>query len=341
MKSLLYFILGTIMLPYCLSASLNTPANPQEEALRQLEEAADSGMPKACFQLARLLETGKKDLVEPDSVRALALYTQAADSAYPPALNYLGYIYYNGLLGTHSNQKKGIDLIERAAMAGDMSAAANLGWLLSQKDGRVKYDTDKALYWLKKSAQSGNYLPFEAISDIYLQRGDTVVGIQYLDSAAFRGSVQAPYQLLQLREKEYTSLPSDSLINNALHYYHQGSPLMGVLLIEEILNRDDASASTGGLARAIKAQLMSQGYILKYDYDQAQSLFYDAALLGDPSAQFIVAEILDMMPDAFGETGLRNKENVEGELPTAEELRAMAAEKGVTDSRTAISRLLP
>ena len=332
MKHLPYLLLLSLLLPLCLSGN---PTERRRESFRQLQQMVDSGRPEALFAMARLLEDGN-DLVDKDSLRALALYTQAADSAYPPALNYLGYIYFNGLMGQDTDPDKGLRLIEEAAMKGDLSAAANLGWLLSQKGTSVKQDTDKALYWLGKAAQSGSYLPLEAMADIYMQSGDTLRSEECLEEAVMRGSVKSAPLLLQLREEEYAAMSPDSLMQTALRYYHGSAPLMGVLLMEKILDRPDTSSHDRALTLAIRGQLMSQGYLLPYDYQQSLRLFLEAAILGNPSAQFIVAETLDLTPDAFEEYGIKEEEKL-----TAEEWRQLATEGGITDSRSALLPLLP
>lgn len=331
MRKLLYTLLGAMLLP-CLMAASADDADTKRTALQRLEEAVDSGNPAACFHLARMLETGDT-LVGTDTGRALRLYTQAADSGYPPALNYLGFIRFNGMLGTTADPDTAITLIEKAAMAGDNSAAANLGWLLSQQGTSVRRDDDKALYWLSKAAESGSPLPLEAMADIYLQRGDTTVALQSLEEAALRGGISAAHRIVRLNDTSYDAMPADTLMAEALRYYHSGSPAMGVLLMEKLSLRDDASREDLALAKAIRAQLMSLGMILPYDYGESLRLFHEAAVMGDPSAQYIVAETIDLTPDAF--------EHLDTTRRTADEWRALAARRGITDSHTALHRLLP
>lgn len=339
MRRLFYILIPCVVALCCQSLlyadNENASASdPRSEALRSLQQAADSGNPAACFHLARLYESGDR-LVEADPRRALRLYTQAADSSYPPALNYLGYVRFNGMLGTEINPDTAIRLIERAAMLGDMSAAANLGWLLSQKGTDVKNDTEKAVYWLRKAARSGSYLPLEAIADIYRQQGQQVLEEAYLDSAALKGSVQAASRIMEIRANRYASMPADSLMKEALHYYHGGAPVLGIRMMEEMKGREDAEESDKALATAIEAQLTSQGLILPYDYERSLALFLKAAETGDPSAQYIVAETIDITPDAF--------KDVESSRPplTASEWREAASRAGITDARSALSRLLP
>lgn len=356
MRRLLYILLGGIIVSCSLFTSFgkSSDGGDVEKALERLRQEADSGNPSACFRLARMLESGNQ-WVAPDSSRALELYTQAADSAYPPALNYLGFLRFNGMLGIHPDPQAGLLLIEKAAMLGDLSAAANLGWLLSQNVGTVKNDTDKALYWLEKASESGSYVPVEAMADIYMQRGDSAGVDRTLERAAMLGSQQAVYKLFERRKTHYDEMPTQELTDEAFRYYHSAASRLGVLLMDEVVERQDASPSERAHIKAVKAQLMSLGLILPYDYDASMRLFYEAACEGDPSAQYIVGETIDLTPDAFRELEKESvssreieKESVssrevekESVVRTADEWRREASRKGILDSRAALSRLLP
>lgn len=330
MRKLLYIAVSTVLLSFFISASGNVR---RDDMARQLQEAVDSGNPAACFHLARMLESSDT-LTDSLAARALQLYTQAADSAYPPALNYLGFIRFNGLLGTTADPDTALQLIEKAAMLGDNSAAANLGWLLTQNGTAVRHDPEKALYWLSRAAESGSPIPLEAMADIYLQRGDTVQALSSLEEATLRGGVNAAGRLLKLDAQRFDAMPTDSLMKEALRYYRSGAPAMGLLLMERDVLRDDAPQSDIALSKAIRAQLMSLGLVLPYDYEGSLRLFHEAAGMGDPSAQYIVAETLDLTPDAFAATDSTMQR-------TADEWRRAAAAQGITDSRSALRRLLP
>ena len=415
MRKLLVVIVGALLLPACLLYSQTdneaAPLSPEEQAYQHLLQAVDTGNPQAIWHLARLLETGS-DFVAADTVRALALYRQLADSDYAPALNYMGRLIWEGRLGLEQSFEEALPYIVKAAELGDLTAATNLGYIYSNPSPPTLPDYDKALYWLEKATASGSHLPLEAMAGIYELRGDTVAAVEALEKAALHGSQSAPFRLLDLNRATYEAMDVDTLMQTALRYYHHGSPLTGLSLMWMAEERPDLPQADQALIKAIRAQLTSQGYLLPYDYEASLRLFYEAALLGDPSAQFIVAETLDVTPDAFSElggdsqelggrseelgvnarepecgckdpegrcqqperrckesgsgckesgsgckesgrgckesgSGCQEAENgcqetVEtGRLLSAEELREAAAAKGVTNSRTAIARLLP
>lgn len=330
MRKLLYIAISTVLLSCLVSSAANVR---QDDTERRLQEAVDSGNPAACFHMARMLESSDT-LTDSLAARALQLYTRAADSVYPPALNYLGFIRFNGLLGTTADPDTALQLIEKAAMLGDNSAAANLGWLLTQNGTAVRRDPEKALYWLSRAAESGSPIPLEAMADIYLQRGDTVQALSSLEEATLHGGVNAAGRLLQVDAQRFDAMPTDSLMKEALRYYRSGAPAMGLLLMDRHDLRDDATQPDLALSKAIRAQLMSLGLVLPYDYEGSLRLFHEAAEMGDPSAQYIVAETLDLTPDAFAATDSTMQR-------TADEWRRAAAAQGIADSHVALRRLLP
>lgn len=308
------------------------------ESLHRLEAQADSGDPQAMFRLARVLETGDMAMAA-DTARAFRLYRQAADSMYPPALNYLGFAYYTGTPVLPQDRDTAIMMIEQAAMLGDLSAAANLGWLLSSPHSGVRRDLDKAAYWLSRAAASGNPAPLESLADISMERGDTVAAEALLDNAARKGSMAASRRLLAMRADTLQRMAPLSLMERALDYYHNtgavalAAGMMDLLVSRrscEVMSMDEKQAVA--LALAITAQLHSLGMALPYDYDESLRRFYEAALMGDPSAQYIVAETLDMLPDAllpYGNTA------------DATEWRRRASAAGITDASAALRRLMP
>lgn len=310
----------------------------RKESLQHLQACADSGNAEACFRLARVLETG--DIAMPaDSARAFILYRQAADSLYPPALNYLGYTYYIGNRYVRQDRDSALYLIEKAAMSGDLSAAANMGWLLTQRESGLYRDLDKAAYWLRRAAVSGNPAPLEALADISFERGDSTAAELLLDSAACLGYTPACTRLLSLRADSIERMSPRELMDKALYYYHNTKALqLAAGMFMQLALREDKDDTKENIiikahATAITAQLKSLGMVLSYDYDMAMQLFYRAACMGDPSAQYIVGETLDLYPDTFDRYGNDDME--------ADYWKGKAAQAGITDAHTSLKRLMP
>lgn len=83
------------------------------EAVDLLTRAAAAGSPEAQFELAKLYEQGIG--VDPDPVRALDLYRQAAAQDFADAINDLGFLTYQGNLGLDPDPAEALRLFGRAA----------------------------------------------------------------------------------------------------------------------------------------------------------------------------------------------------------------------------------
>ena len=236
-------------------------------ALRNLAERADSGDAKALFDLARLHDTGY-DSIPVDSLRSAALYLLSAHNGFAPARNFIGFRYYKG-----EAIKQDIDSalfwIEAAADAGDITAAANLGYLLSESPG-IPHDSLNALKWITIAAEAG--------------------------------VKEAQEKLIGWMEPEWKKLPSDSALAMGLRYYTGEAPILGVFLLQ-VAAEDNLPKSL-----ALLGDAYSKGLGVAYDHQKSLDYFFKAALTGDPSAQFIIAELLEIFPETF-EGLFEEKEN--------------------------------
>jgi len=132
------------------------------EAASLLERAAAAGSPEAQFELAKLLEQGIG--VDPDPVRALDLYQQAAAADFADAVNDLGFLYYQGSLGLPQDTTRALSLFERAADLRHPQAMFNFAALID--DGLVpgKGPEDSARY-LFQAVRSGSRDVLDLLSD--------------------------------------------------------------------------------------------------------------------------------------------------------------------------------
>ncbi|MBD5269328.1 MAG: sel1 repeat family protein [Bacteroides sp.] len=284
----------------------NAADSARREALRGLVARADSGDGKALFDLARLHEIGY-DSIPVDSVRAMALYTLSAENGYAPAQNYLGFRLFNGE-GVEKDVNEGLRWIEKAAMQGDAKGANNLGWMLSEGEGVVR-DYDKAAFWLRRAAEAGLPAGQAQLADL-LRTGrgvpaDTVMADSLYCRAIEGGLRDAEAKLLSMQREPWRSLPADSALRLGLHHYTHRAPVIGVTLFEQIANMETPSDST---LRSVKAHALAllgdattRALGADYDHDRSMLYFTEAALLGNPSAQFIIGELLEIFPDALAD----------------------------------------
>lgn len=322
MKRILYFLPLICCAALLAGASGTTP-------LQSLEARVQEGDSAAMFKLSYLLETGRGG-VPVDSVRADSLLRASAERGYPEACNLLGYRYFN------TDPDSMLLWIERAATAPSPSPKAfnNLGWLLSTGAGGVKRDMKKALYWYERGADAGVPTAMTSLAELLLDDSDipadTLRARTLLADAAALGFNPAGEKLYLLLRSETDALPPDSALSVAEKYFDRGIFAVSTPLFMQ------ASAADNPHALALLAQSYAQGWGVPYDFDHAMHLFWHAALLGDPSAQYIVGETLQQFPDAFIEETTRDPQR-----RTAEEWLSAATAAGVPDAREAIRRLSP
>lgn len=146
-------------LAYMRLNSEDSRYNPSAAA-RLLAKAADGGSAEAEYELGKLYETG---LGVPQMVQhAMELYMKAAAQDYPDALNDLGFIYYQGALGTARDPARALDFFRRAADLRQPEAMFNYAALID--DGKVpgKGPQDAALY-LYRSLRTGSQQVFDLL----------------------------------------------------------------------------------------------------------------------------------------------------------------------------------
>lgn len=318
--SLMIAVLSVVAAALPAHGRTHGPSAPVDSAavrsLQAVEQRAEAGDNAARFRLARALETGYGNVLARDSVRARRLLEQSAHGGYAPALNYLGFILYN-----EQRPDSAVSLFMAAADRGDLTAYTNLGWLLLNGRGAVR-DPAKALYWLRKGSAKGSAPAAAMLGDMHR----TGVGVpadtaaardcydralslyaehEYRDSRAIADITGALNSLYTSRD----SLPADSLLSLADRYMELQAP--GVAM------RFYAVAAERGNARA--QSLLGKGYAmaLGLPYSHAESLrwYLAAARGGDQEARRILAELLEITPDALRDLppelapGLREEES--------------------------------
>ena len=314
MKRYLPFLTLIFLIGGCLWAQSGEEA--RREALRQLIGKADEGNAKALFDLARLYETGY-DTIPQDSVRSMNLYMKSARLGYPPAMNIIGFRYQTGE-GLKEDIDSSFYWITKAAEAGDVTAASNLGYLYS-----INKDYQKAEFWLQKAVQAGIPSAMSQLGD-FRRMGltglpDTLAARNLYDSAIEGGDWDAQFKLLAMMGYKWQNLPGPEALKMGLKYYLGNAPVAGVELFE-IASRDSVPQ-----ALALLGDAYSRGIGVEYNPRKSLDYFHESALSGNPAAQFLIAELLDFYPDEFEES--------------AEYWRQAALDSGVTDAEEAYSQL--
>lgn len=311
------------------------------------------------------------DSLTGDTLTAFSLYGKAAGKGYIPAVSHFGYLLVKDAQAK-ADIDSGMRLIEKAAIAGDPKAANNLGYFLSQGEYVAK-DYEKALFWLKRAADAGLPTGQAQLADLYRQglgtAPDTLAATALYEKAIHSGLADAQRKLIAMNARGWQSLPADSALTLARRYYRDGAYTPAVILLENILDRPSnvdthtaesdnmdrprpaveptsagnmerprpavgrSKADNEAAAAALLGDAYSRGLGVPYSYEKAIEYFYKAARLGNAPAQFIIAETLDVYPDALDAWSPKSEERV------AAYWYDLAAKSGITDAATA-SRLL-
>lgn len=303
--------------------------------LDDLRRRADEGDPESLFTLATLYDSGY-DSIPVDSLRSTQLYRESAEKGYLPAMNYLGYrLISSEFSGMEKDTREGLDWLEKAAIAGDAKAASNIGWLLSEGN-LVEKDYEKAAFWLQKAADSGLPVAMSLLGDLYREGNGVMINVATADSlyseAFERGLTDAGYKRYSLRETDIDSLSAPELLREGKYYYLRSAPSIGVKLFYM------ASEKGSPEAMALLGDAYTRAIGVPYDHDLSLRYFARAAEAGNPSAQFVIGELLEIFPDAL--EGLDIEQS--GKPLSSDPLYwyERAAARGITDAETATRILL-
>lgn len=288
-------------------------ATPEgRRAFRQFEQRAENGDAEAQYRLATVLETGW-DSVPADSVRALDLMRRSARNGFPPAMNYLGYLYGKGYkVGNRElipvDRDSSLMWLRRSADAGDPRAVSNLAYLLlndtvSRLRPVERFQADSIAYvYLQKGASAQIPTAFSMLGDMYRDgrwvKRDTLKAAANYEAALEHGLGDAEARLIALMGHRWQRLSQDSAFNLGLRYYTGYAPGAGVLLLERAAEIPD-TIGIGARAMALLGDAYSRGVGVRYNHDKSLAYFARAALAGNPSAMFILAETLEVFPDVL------------------------------------------
>lgn len=265
---------------------------------------------------------------------------------YADSIASLGSRLYAGDSLLKADPDSSLILLEEAAALGHPRAANNLAYLLLYGDS-ARRDPGRAAELFRMAADAGLPTAMAQLADLYRQGlglpADTLKADSLYLLAAGRGLEDADYKLTAMMMPVWQTLAPDSLLQLGRIYYAARANTAAVsclnlairdidALEENVLTSDVPPQAT---ALAILGDAYAHGRGVPYNFPASLASFLRAARLGDPSAQYIIAETLDLSPDALAHIG------VGGDDPDADAQRwyILAARKGITDARTAYRRL--
>lgn len=293
--------------------------------------------------LPSLSSLGRPLAVSPDNT------LRSKDSHYRDSIADLGYRLYFGDSTLEAQPVRAMLLIAEASHLGDPRADNNLAFILLNGDSTFR-DPQRALSLFRRAADTGLPTAMAQLADLY--RSGTVcppdtdaASKLYLDAAA-RGLRDAEIKLIAMCRPKWIRTAPDSLLHFAQSIYPRIAPTAAVEMLRIVADTPDSISSTDSIppsatALAILGDAKARGLGTPYDYSQSLLLFFRAARLGDPSAQFIIAETLDLTPDVLIPIASALQQPLSDEELTPGYWYERAAAHGITDAKNAYARLLP
>jgi len=310
-----------LILPLFINAQRKNTSFLEKKAA--LEERAEKDDPAALYHLSTLYFHGY-DSIAADSLRALSLLKRSAALGYAPAQNELGFLLYA------AQPDSALFWLRKAADKEDPKALNNLAYIILL---RYPSDADSlrlAAGYLKKAADKGLPSAMASLADLYREgRGvekDTLTARRLYLRATAAGLTDAELKLLSMDAPGYAGLSPDSALNEGIRAALSGAPVAAYNLYTR--------AAEGDIPRAFALLADASAGAKGTDYDnaRARALYLRAARKGDPSARFIVAELLEIFPDVYNDS-------ISGEMRTPQYWYDLAAADSVTDAREAMRRL--
>ncbi len=143
---------GKFALGRCYITGHGLPAKDEKRGAELLREASDAGDLRAMNSLGDCYTHGTG--VKEDFNEAFKLFTRAADKGNLKALGNLGALYMTGRGVPAANVRKGAELFERGARAGESTCMFNFAQCLGDGLGVAKNELE-AQFWYRKAAEVG------------------------------------------------------------------------------------------------------------------------------------------------------------------------------------------
>lgn len=291
-------------------------ASPEaRRAFRIFEQRAEQGDSEARYRLATILETGW-DSVPHDSVRALSLIRSSAAAGFPPAMNYLGYLYdrgytVNGRSLIAVNRDSSIYWLKNAADLNDPRAMSNLAYILLNADtvgknsDEIGKDRSMAVMYLTRAADAEAPTAMSMLGDLYRDgRGvprDTAKAAELYEKALSGGLGDAEPRLITLMIRRWDRMPQAEQLRLGERYLTTYAPAAGVLLLERAADDTRIPCDTPQMARALYwlGEAASRGVGMPVNPRLGMRRYIRAARLGDADAIRVVDDFRGLYPDDY------------------------------------------
>lgn len=176
--------------------------NKDDEVARLLKQATQQGHALAMYNLAVQFLNGTS-AIQRDLFQAYELFARAAESDYVPAMVETGWALYLGR-GVPANPKRAVEILNRAADAGSVSAKRILGIIYynggynSDLGKSVEKDRQLSLLWYSRAADAGDSNARKWVGKLLddgegLPKPEPELAERYWRLAAYGGDVEAQF----------------------------------------------------------------------------------------------------------------------------------------------------
>lgn len=249
-------------------------------ALDCFQKAAGFGLARAQFDCGTLYEEGTAGAV--DLEKALSFYEKAAWQGHVPARMACARMYAHGE-GTAAKPEKALYWYEKAAEKGEPRAQYVCAERYKNGEG-CPVDRKKALYWMERAAEQGDILSQYLCGLMYKNGEGTAAdpekALSWLQKAAEQGHPEAKQEIGRLRRAQH---PAVSPMEAALQAFREEDYAEARRLASPLAQAGEPEA------QMFLGKLCSLG--TGKNLEEAFSWFRQAALQGDPEAEYLCAQM--------------------------------------------------
>lgn len=207
------------------------------KAMTCFEKAAKSGYSVAWQRWAEMYKDG--DGVPQNYRLAMDIFKEGADNGNIHCLYSQGYLYYKGF-GCTQDYGKAIELFELASQKGNGSAMYMLGLCYRNGYGTT-INTEKATYWLKKSAALGIKLSERELAESEPENANpnqTKTVSKPIEEVITIAETEAPKAFKKLKQSSINTNISGHYTGNLLCYDWSGQNIISSTPLEIVLNQE-------------------------------------------------------------------------------------------------------
>lgn len=254
----------------------------QEKALACFEKAAKGGYDTAWNIWGGMVMKGLG--TTQDYTSAISIFRQGADKGNANCLYSLGYLHYKGF-GFPQDYAQAIQLFEQAAQKQSPTAMYMLGLCYRNGYG-VTIDTEKAKYWLNKSAAWGFKKSEKELAEPEAENASpsqTKTVSTTIPEVITITETDIPKTFKKVKQAPITTTISGNYTGNLLRYDWSGQNIISTSPLEIVLNQDGKELSgewkeTAGDTAVFSAKIQDDAIVFHDSKIERTEHFYKGSM---------------------------------------------------------------